>query len=64
MTRTIIKLCLLTLLVIAGAVGLYHYERQSSVSVQLDEERKKTHRPRRWKVLIRADSRDISEPSA
>jgi hypothetical protein len=56
-TRTIIKLCLLTLLVIAGAVGLYHYERQSSVSVQLDEERKKTQQLTEVVAHLQAEQR-------
>ena len=42
MLRTTVKLAVLALMVIAGAVGLYTYEKRNSVQVQLDQERRKT----------------------
>src|SRR5688572_29042577 len=41
MARTTLKLVLLTVLVLAGTVSLYKFAR-NSVSVQLDEQKKKT----------------------
>src|SRR5687767_14844341 len=40
MVRTTLKLVLLTVMVIAGVVGVREYERRNSVQVQLDEARR------------------------
>ena len=42
MLRTALKLVFLAVLVVAGAVGIYTYEKRTSVQVQLDQERRKT----------------------
>jgi hypothetical protein len=42
MVRTTLKLVLLSVLVIAGTVGLYKYEQRNSVAVQLQQEKEKT----------------------
>lgn len=42
MARTTFKLVLLSALVIAGAFGLYRYERHNSIAVQLEQEKEKT----------------------
>jgi hypothetical protein len=42
MVRTVLKLVLLAVMVLVGTVGLYQYEKRSSVHVQLDEQKRKT----------------------
>jgi hypothetical protein len=42
MARSAFKLVLLSVMVIAGAFGLYRYERHSTLAVQLEQEKQKT----------------------
>jgi hypothetical protein len=44
MARTAIKLLMLSVLVLAGVVGLYRYEQRNSVVQQLEQEKQKTKR--------------------
>src|SRR4051794_31169827 len=42
MARSAIKLVMLSVMVIAGVVGLYRYERHSSLVTQLEQEKQKS----------------------
>jgi hypothetical protein len=56
MARTTLKLVLLTVLVLAGTVSLYKFER-NSVSVQLDEQKKKTRQLEEIVAHLQAERR-------
>jgi hypothetical protein len=44
MARTVIKLVMLSVLVVAGVAGLYRYEQRNGVVQQLEQEKQKTKR--------------------